>query len=296
MLHGPNVAQPAVVWQSDLVTEGPLSYRIHSDPALRDIVRMVGHLGMPVPIKDEDYQRLLAKYGKDRLVKASQELIDIDHKKKIATLKTEVRKHCTAIIGPSPEDWHTFYAGIENPPPNPYRQAKPEPTENETTTAPVAPSQQPGMSSEDLLSKLNDVALKDNLDDIRKALTMHGPQSRQGRLLKKDLAIAEAEAARRSAELDAVAEAVADAITAETGMGCEVTKPEKLNPKTMIVASVGLVDVTMLTDKRLRELLDMNLRELETNDRDTICYEEALRDMKLIEAERRRRDEEVGEA
>jgi hypothetical protein len=257
---------------------------------------MVGYLGMPVPIRDEDYKRLLAKYDKERLVKASQELIDIDHEKKIASLKADVRKHCTAIIGPSPEDWDTFYAGIENPPPNPYKLAKPEPTEKETTTAPVAPSQQPGMSSEELLCKLTDAAIEEHLDDIRKALTIHGPRSRQGRLLKKDLAMAEAEAARRSTEIDAVAEAVADAITAETGMVCQVTKPDKLNPKTTIVAPVGLVDVTTLTDTRLHELLDMNLRELETNDRDTLCYEEASRDVKLIEAERRRRDDPEREA
>ena len=78
------------------------------------------------PISDADYKRLIEKYGRERLGKASEELVEIDTEKKLATLKAEVRRLCQAILGPAPEDWDSFYEGITNPPPNPYT-AEPAP-------------------------------------------------------------------------------------------------------------------------------------------------------------------------
>jgi hypothetical protein len=63
----------------------------------------------------------------------------------------------------------------------------------------------------------------------------------------------------------------------------------EVQARTTVVTPRGFADITKATDRRLKELLDMNLRELETNDLDSICYQEALRDIRLIEAELRQR-------
>jgi hypothetical protein len=212
------MAHLSLLWQSDAMPpkEQPLAVRLQTDDCLRDTVRLVGYLGLKTPISEADYKRLIEKHGRERLGKASEELVDIDQKKKLATLKADVRKRCQSILGPAPEDWENYYEGIENPPPNPYLKKK---RTRKKTVEPVA-------------------------------------------------------------EIDLVAGAVADAIREQTGMDVTVSKPFE---------HAGHIDFTKQTDKRLQELLEMNLRELETEDRDTVTYEEALRDVKLIEAERRRR-------
>src|SRR6266404_9294239 len=77
--HAPSPGQAGVMRSK----EQPLVVRLHSDPALREIVKLVGYRGIPMPISDQDYKRLLEKYGKERLVKASEDLIDIDREKKL---------------------------------------------------------------------------------------------------------------------------------------------------------------------------------------------------------------------
>jgi hypothetical protein len=107
--------------------EQPIAHRLHTDPALRELVKLVGYRGIPYPIGKDDHDRLLAKYGKDRLVRAADELFDYDRDRKLTRLKEVVRKHCLAILGPAPEEWDSFYAGIRNPPPNPYRGEREQP-------------------------------------------------------------------------------------------------------------------------------------------------------------------------
>ena len=133
-----SIAHPFGLWQSGPMPskEQPLVVRLQTDPALREVVRLVGYRGIPTPISDADYKRLIEKYGRERLGRASEELVDIDTEKKLATLKAEVRRLCQAILGPSPEEWDTFYEGIENPPPNPYA-AEPAPTKRKRKPRPV---------------------------------------------------------------------------------------------------------------------------------------------------------------
>jgi hypothetical protein len=147
-------------------TEQPLAVRLQTDPALREVVRLVGYLGIKTPISDGDFKQLIEKYGRERLGRASEELVDINAETKLATLKTDVRKRCQAILGPAPEDWDSYYEGIENPPPNPYLTAKP---------------------------------------------------AKRRRSKKKTEPVK---------EIDLIAEAVADAIREETGMGVEVSNPD----------------------------------------------------------------------
>jgi hypothetical protein len=332
--------------------EQPLARRVLTDPAFHDIIKLVGYQGVKMPIGETDYKRLVETYGRERISKASEDLVDIDAEKKIATLKVDVRKYCTAILGPAPEDWDRFYEGVINPPPNPYAtEAKPKQTKSAKPEIDLVAEM--GMtvevttpdprSSEEMIRRLDDAALAELLAESKQGVNHHGPQSRQGRLLRQSVEMAEAEIARRArkagqlpSEVETIRtthgrrlrellkgehdrfqrhrpsepghqEAVWRMDLLESEMrrrGNKVPKrpiyrepyappadaPIAFNPRATVVAPVGLADVSKLSDMRLRELLDMNLRELETNDLDAIMYQEALRDIKLIEAERRRRD------
>jgi hypothetical protein len=285
--------------------EQPLAVRLQTDDCWRDTVRLVGYLGLKTPISEADYKRLLEKYGRERLGKASEELVDIDQKKKLATLKADVRKRCQAILGPSPEDWDSFYDGIENPPPNPYLTAKPskrwrskkakkeidlvaeaiaDAIREETgmdveIRSPDVPAVHQADNEKTLLDKSEPYnpleafqvdVLTDRLNNARMRCLCSKTQKAQNRAYR-DVQRLLAEYERRKTPPPA--------------------EPPEVQARKMVAAPGRLLDVTTLTDKRLQELLDMNLRELETNDRDTITYEEALRDIKLIEAERRRRDQ-----
>src|SRR5207248_8828375 len=100
-----------------------------SDPAFTDLARLVGYLGIKYPIPKMEYERLIEKHGIDRMTKAAAELVDYDTEKKLAKLKLNVRVLCRMLLGPSPEEWDSFYEGMEKPPPNPYKpkpEAKPD--------------------------------------------------------------------------------------------------------------------------------------------------------------------------
>jgi hypothetical protein len=205
------------LWQSSSVKELPLSQRIHTDPVYRDTIKEVGYLGISLPVRQEFYDAMKA-YGQERIIEASEALVDIDTDRKFATLKAEVRRLCLAILGPAPENWDTFYEGVTNPPPNPYKKPASQKT------------------SEEMIRELDDAALQALLEDARIGLNHHGPKSRKGRGFKKDIAMAEAEIARRAkpipdqpeADIDLVADAIADAIRDETGMHVEVRTPDAL--------------------------------------------------------------------
>src|SRR4051812_42266353 len=123
-LHDRSLAHSSRPWQAGAMPpkEEPLVVRLHTDLALKEIVKLVGYRGMATPITEANYKRLVERFGRERLGKASEELVDIDNVTKLATLKAEVRRHCLAILGPAPEDWDEFYRGIKDPPPNPYKQ------------------------------------------------------------------------------------------------------------------------------------------------------------------------------
>jgi hypothetical protein len=281
--------------------EQPLAVRLQTDPCLRDTVKLVGYLGLPVPTSEDAYNALRAKYDKERLVKASEELIDINMETKLATLKADVRKRCQEILGPAPEDWEEFYHGIENPPPNPYTVAEAAPVKRKRSKRPVkqeidlvadaiadAIREETGMNVEvsnpDVPAKNpephNPLAdfqldvLTDRLNNARMRCLCSKTPKAQNRAYR-DVQRLLAEYERRKTP--------------------PPPAPPEVQAKTMVAAPIGLADVTTLTDRRLRELLDMNMRELETNDLDTITYQEALRDVKLIEAERRRRNEDISD-
>src|SRR5581483_8613910 len=99
-----------------------LATRIQTDPVYQAVIRLAGYLGIAYPLSQDDAARMDQQLGRDKVMAAAEELLDFDAAAHIARLKPGVRRLCSALIGPSPEEWDNFYGGIENPPPNPYRK------------------------------------------------------------------------------------------------------------------------------------------------------------------------------
>jgi len=99
-----------------------LATRIQTDPVYQAVIRLVGYLGTAYPIDQDTAKRLDQAFGKDKVMAAAAELLDFDADAKLARLKPGVRRLSVAVIGPAPEEWETFYQGVENPPPSPYRK------------------------------------------------------------------------------------------------------------------------------------------------------------------------------
>lgn len=201
----------------------PLSIRLYQDPCLFELAKLIGYQGIPYPIGREETERLNAKYGKEKIIKAADELLEYDKDTKFAKLKSNVRVFCRQLLGPLPEEWDEFYANVENPPPNPYK-AKPvaidKPKEVPPTALPIPerPSEElpdqsfdegepdsgprrmvppPEMTAEEMIRRLDNGTLQKLLHDARWGVDHYGPKSRQGRQFKRDVAMSEAECARR---------------------------------------------------------------------------------------------------
>lgn len=204
----------------------PLSQRIYEDPAYTALVRFVRFTGVPYPISKYEADRLAAEYGKENMVSAAADLLNYDTVAKLATLKSSVRVHCRQLLGPLPEEWDEFYANVENPPPNPYK-VKPavaastqdlssvelataersrealldkQSNEVELDFGPRRMVPSPEMTAEDMVRKLTDDVLQKLIDDAEAGVKYHGARSYAGRNLKRDLAMAQTEQARRREE------------------------------------------------------------------------------------------------
>jgi hypothetical protein len=95
-------------------------------------------------------------------------------------------------------------------------------------------------------------------------------------------------------EIEAVIEAVAEAVRKETGHEC-VVQPENQNPEKRVIAVMpppANPDRPFAdhTEKRLLELLDRNQYEMTRCKPRSVSFCEALRDIGLIVAELQRRD------
>jgi hypothetical protein len=99
-----------------------LATRIQTDPACAAVIKLVGYLGIPIPISQEADQELSGKFTRERVRETIEELLDFDPEARIARLKPGVRRLCRSILGPAPEEWDAFYEGVQNPPPNLYKK------------------------------------------------------------------------------------------------------------------------------------------------------------------------------
>ena len=269
----------------------PLALRLHTDPAYVELVRMVGYLGIAYPISGEENNRLMTKYGKQKLIEASDEIIDYDTAAKIARLKPGVRRLCRGLLGPAPEEWEQFYEGVENPPPNPYttKATKPEPkpkrkrqkrltAEQETDLVAEAVAdairEETGMnvviSKPDPLQTLQLEVLEEKLNSARMRCLCSKTVKAQNRAYQEvQQLLAEYERRKTPAPPEPAA---APAPQAEFDVA-------------------GFHDFKKATTHRLRELLDMNQYEVAKYEPESVTHQEALRDIGFIEAELRRRRE-----
>jgi hypothetical protein len=273
-----------------------LARHLHTDPAYAAVVKLVGYKGVPLPMSKEQADELDAKYGREKIVQVSGELLDFDVDGRVATLKAEVRTLCLGLLGPSPAEWDEFYQGVVNPPQNPYQKALPKKSkpkekveEIDLVAAAVADAiqQETGMTVE--------TKVPNEVEELR---AVHG---RQLRLLLKGecdrfqrhtpTEFEHKEAVRRMDLIESEMKRRGNKVP-ERPAYREPYNPGERDPKTTIVVPGGLGDATKLSDKRLGEMIEMNLRELENTEADTICHHDALRDIKLLEAEKRRRTKE----
>jgi hypothetical protein len=295
----------------------PLALRLHTDPAYVELVRMVGYRGILYPIGREDNERLIAKYGKEKLAEASDELIDYDTSEKIARLKPGVRRLCRGLLGPSPEEWEQFYEGVEHPPPNPY-------------TAGPAPADEPAATGErELLAtmhgrKLRELLLKEHkhfkehrpgdpahaeairrialIEPIMKArgqkvpprptVPTPGLEKREERI--RNLEGSELMQRYFTSQRVLESESERTGVYRQTKIEYDLLKAEckrrgfNLPPSQLDDSSAQFARATT---HRLRELLDTNRYDMEKNPPSSISFKEALRDIGFIEAELRRRRE-----
>jgi hypothetical protein len=291
--------------------EQSLAVRIHSDPALREVVKLVGYNGIPTPIPETDYKRLSEKYGRERIGKASDELVEIDTTKKFATLKFEVRKLCQAILGPAPEAWDEFYRGITNPPRNPYRGEREE-IDVVADTVATAIREETGMGCE-----VSREPKQPSPDTDKQPADLNTIRKSHGRRLRQLLFVEHEHYRHHAPSHPAHKEAVGrmDLLEAEMRRRGNKVPPRPVwkEPYTppdddevpaaqeerngsrhdkIGTAAAAFRPFAGHTTHRLRELLDMCEYEMAKNGPETVTYEEAARNMALIENELRQREQE----
>ena len=296
----------------------PLALRIHTAPAYVELVRMVGYLGIPYPISGEENERLMAKYGKEKLIEASDELIDYNTAEKIARLKPGIRRLCRELLGPLPEEWDQFYEGVENPPPNPYKTA---PAQADEPAAPDEGTLLATMHGR----KLRELLLNEHkhfrdhppgdpvhaeavrrMDHIEPTMKVRGqnvpprPAVPASGLDKREERIRNLEGTelmQRYFKAQRVLESESEhsGVYRQTQSEYELLRAEcerrKFNlPSSQFDDSPSQFE--RATTHRLRELLDMNQYDLTKSAPGSVTHREALRDNGFIEAELRRRREE----
>jgi hypothetical protein len=89
-----------------MAKRSPLCIRIYFEPHLTDLIRLIGYGSLPW---DEARQRLAplaAKYGKDRMEAAAQELLEVDRagQPPMVRLCGAARKAAWQLLGPPPAD------------------------------------------------------------------------------------------------------------------------------------------------------------------------------------------------
>ena len=112
----------------------PLYLRLYQNQVYIDVARMVGYAGLSLADAREQMKGLGEKYDKEKLVKAAEELVDIDDKG--VRLKANVRKLAFQLLGPPPEMQDAFYRNADGTP-------KGQPPKPETPKPAAKPAQKP---------------------------------------------------------------------------------------------------------------------------------------------------------
>lgn len=246
-----------------------LAIRIYSDPAYTDVVRLVGYQGEAYPIAEEKIESLNRNHGAAKIAAAMAELVESDPAGTRAMLKPGVMRLCRGILGPSPEEWDEFYKGVENPPPNPYKdravsaEGPPHKTRRKNSRKPAhRPANSETESSSDVRN-LEGVELMKQYFAAKQILEENAEESEAFCQAKPEYDRLKSECRRRDINLP------------PTGYD-DPAFPFKKH-----------------TTHRLKELLDMSQYELTRYPPDSVTYEEAVRDIGFIETELRRRSQKT---
>lgn len=113
--------------------EDPLIIRLHFQPALYELVRLVGYEGVPEAELCEAIKPLVAAHTFAKMRPAAHELTQTDEKTRLVTLRPNVRKIAFQILGPPPEraDYESYWASQGVLPPNKRKKEEPPPEPKE---------------------------------------------------------------------------------------------------------------------------------------------------------------------
>src|SRR5438445_1965577 len=91
----------------------PLCQRLYFEAHLTDLVRLLGHQGLPLPDAQAQFALLLLKYGDGKMRAAAEEITAIDHTQQppVARLTDQARKLAFQILGFPPT------SEVQQPPP-----------------------------------------------------------------------------------------------------------------------------------------------------------------------------------
>lgn len=109
----------------------PLYARINREPALDELARAVNYGGCSAGSLREEMAELSQRYGSDAVALAFSELTMTDPTTQLTILKPHVRKLCSQIMGPPPEDpyYQRYWEG--RTPPASHRPPRDEATPSE---------------------------------------------------------------------------------------------------------------------------------------------------------------------
>ena len=189
----------------------PLSNRLYRDDAYIAVAKAVRYHELPASDVLEKLQEAIKVHGRSKMDEATKALLDVDGNPPTAKLKAEVRKLCWGLLGPDGGAWDEFYSHLSNPPPNPYKSDVTDALRIEKEKAAESPPPEvesedfvprrmvppPEMTVEEMVRKLPDDELQKLRKDAEAGVEHHGARSVPARGLKRDIAMAEAEQARR---------------------------------------------------------------------------------------------------
>jgi hypothetical protein len=268
-----------------------LAHRIYSDPAYAELVRTVGYAGAPYPHGQNELERLNAKYGNDKMRKATQDLIAHDEATDRVILRPGVRKRCFGLLGPAPEDEDWYYRHPDGTP-----RERPKLV---VTTG--SDADQHGQTAIDLPQLASSPKRQRRRQANRPQQSQAAPTRSPNEPAITELPGAELMqryfAAKRTLASETAITGVAwearmefDRVFAECRRRGFNLPPDGPNPAPMHDAEAERF--RQHTTHRLRELLDMAQYEVSRYDPKTVAHQEALRDIGFIQAELQRREGE----
>lgn len=293
---------------------------VYSDPVYRAIIRTVGYGWLPTTDIVGKITDVTMTHGRQAVDEAARELLDYETHDAVvyAKLKTRLHVFCRGQIGPMPCEWDTWWLndnGTERPgkpkvwPPILPGPGKPAPVA-EKFTEDEQPAEVPfegSMSEVELLKATHGRKLRQMLLAQHALYQNYAPGDPIQEEAVRRMNLLEAEVRRRGnkvpprpewrepydpearetpQDIDLVAEAVAEAIRDETGLECEVQKPEQ--PRSIPLDRIERV--RNLPNEELMRRLAGAGEIIASESEQSSVYKQTMIEVDLLEAEAERRN------